>query len=166
MNLITLWCFNPSSNRRRWIKGITTSLFKIISTLKFWTIANFLQHEFQYLYNIFLWKILICSAMIFRVLEVLILVTRKHFRCAKLFSLLHSWGKVITSQRRSLLCQQTCLNFFAFLFSFASEESQEGEKPTKSQILVVLNSSFKALLSHSPNKSLHVLGVFQTVWSY
>lgn len=45
-----------------------------------------------------------------------------------------------------MLCQQNLSKFyFAFLFSVASEESQEGEKPTKSQIHVVLNPNFQAL---------------------
>lgn len=58
--------------------------------------------------------------------------------CQIIFSIVEvRWSLV-----REDLCSvnKPCLNFFAFLFSFASEESQEGEKPTKSQILVVLNS--------------------------
>lgn len=47
---------------------------------------------------------------------------------------------MITRSEDLCCVNKLCLNFFAFLFSFASEESQEGEKPTKSQILVVLNS--------------------------
>lgn len=65
--------------------------------------------------------------------------------------------------REGLCCvNKTCLNFILHFSFLLLQRSPRKVRNLQSQIPVVLNANLQAL-SDSPNKSLHVLGVFQTV---